>query len=204
MWLRTVALQYLTELHSNTASAKLVQHPKHVFILDSIPRKYKRESDAISGSSVFRIFDLLAELPSTFESKEWMLDKLSKGNVDPTIALWIASNITTVSEQSSPTTSSKCTWAFNLTTVQQLFQSFCETDLWSIVEQYNGPGVIHFVRAGKNGAWSPEILADLHALTQKKKNIRFHTMLNVGHWIHTEDLLGLLALVETETKGDLK
>ena len=97
-----VAIQYLQELKKlnidNTTTNNthtLVQpiYPKHVWILDSIPHKYKRGLH-MSPSSVFTIFDILTHLPRTFESKEYIVHELTKHNIENSVIQWLCTNIT--------------------------------------------------------------------------------------------------------------
>jgi hypothetical protein len=67
------------------------------------------------------------------------------------------------------------------------------------------PATVHFIRAGRNPLWTErdmvhlkklELLASSAESKAKNKNrVRFHQMDHVGHWLHAEDLHGVLSLI---------
>ena len=68
---------------------------------------------------------------------------------------------------------------------------------------------IHFLRAGKNQIWTEDIINQFKTLEEKKsltnrntqkikRSIRLHTMPNVGHWLHAEDLNGMYDIILRE------
>ena len=73
--------------------------------------------------------------------------------------------------------------------------------MWPFLEDYNYENCkIHFIRAGKNKAWTGDIMDRMHSLCEKKKGkIFLHNMEHVGHWVHAEDLRGFIALVNKES-----
>lgn len=207
-----------------TSSSRTLFPPSHTWIIDSIPRKYK-EDDASSSSSstskdsVIHVFEVLNKLPLVFKSKEWMMNELINNHlIEKGVALWLATNIVpfnpeaptnTISDATSANSNnnniilnsneSYFTWGFHLETIEELFTHFRETDLWNGLENYNGASAIHFLRAGKNKAWTNEILDDFSRLQESKKMIKLHTMPDVGHWVHVEDLKGMLSLISRES-----
>ena len=50
---------------------------------------------------------------------------------------------------------------------------------------YNGRGKIHFLQAGRNQAWNNNIIIDQinQIKLNNNKNIKFHIMPDVGHWV---------------------
>ena len=130
-----VAIQYLQELKklnidntitsNNTHTTVQPIYPKHVWILDSIPHKYKRGLH-MSPSSVFTIFDILTHLPRTFESKEYIVNELTKHNIEASVIQWLCTNIirlpalptapTSVSHNTTSISTPKLTTASTMTT----------------------------------------------------------------------------------------
>jgi hypothetical protein len=86
-------------------------------------------------------------------------------------------------------------FSFDMAVINELFEDFCRVDMRAFLQDYQGDGKIHFIRAGKNPLWNEEVLADFDALTRKNSNIRLHTMSHVGHWLHAEDLDGTLSII---------
>ena len=98
----------------------------------------------------------------------------------------------------------KSGWGFNLNVINELFTDFCNENMWHFLENYEGDKKIHFIRAGKNKSWTPEVLFRFSEIMKKnelngRKNILLHTMPHVGHWIHAEDLNGMLKIITAES-----
>ena len=81
--------------------------------------------------------------------------------------------------------SSELTWSFDLDTVEGVFEAYKQTDFWSLLESSSSADVgnLHFVRAGRNPAWTPEVLAQFEQLGD---GVKMHTLEGVGHWVHIE------------------
>jgi pimeloyl-ACP methyl ester carboxylesterase len=168
--------------------------PAHTWVLDSIPFLYPRHLDIDQGeNSVFRVFESLEKLPTTFSSREWFVDELCK-EVPRPIALWLATNVNVMEDRKTFQV------GIDINVVKDLFASFCETNLEPYLKNYNGSGQIHFVRAGKNKLWETGGgLSLLQDIESKNDKIHVHTMPNVGHWLHTEDLNGLFKIMSKFT-----
>lgn len=190
-----VALQYLNDQCENGSRL-----PKHTWILDSIPRPYVKHDDTTpSNQSVFHVFDILNTLPKYFESREWAVERLVEAGLHRAIALWLATNIVSSPPEIVVDGKKKYCFGFDLNTIKELFDDFCEKDMWEFLRSYDGEEHIHFIRAGKNSMWTANILNDFSALTAKNKKIKLHTMEHVGHWLHTEDLNGMFQLISKES-----
>ena len=117
--------------------------PKHTWILDSIPLPYFPQHDLTPrNQSVFYVFDVIHKLPRIFESREWVVEEMVKEGLDRPIALWLATNVVPTSVDGI----TKYTWTFDLTTIRELFEDFCQTDLMDFLANYDGDGEIHFIR----------------------------------------------------------
>ena len=147
--------------------------------------------------SVFDVIEILKKLPAEFESRDWMINKICELGIEKSIALWLGTNIKILNNK-------KAGWAFNLSVIIELFHDFCNENMWEFLENYEGNQKIHFIRAGKNESWSPEVLNKFAMIIGKneimgRKNILLHTMPHVGHWIHAEDLNGMLEIIRNES-----
>lgn len=55
---------------------------------------------------------------------------------------------------------------------------------------------IEIVRAAKSDRWTPDIMARLkEAEAKKPDNVSFHVLENAGHWLHTDNPNGLIAIM---------
>jgi pimeloyl-ACP methyl ester carboxylesterase len=184
-----IALRYLEE--RNRLGLPL---PKHLWIIDSLPGLYDLNKDDVIVSKVFDL--LYNKLPQRFESKEWMLKRLLDFGIEKGISQWLVTNVIADGDE--------CTWNLNLPIIKSAFQDFCETDMWNFLEGYNGDCKIHFLRAGKNKAWTDVVLNKFseiikHHDSSYNSNIKLHTMSHVGHWVHSEDLPALVTLISKES-----
>ncbi|KAJ1439098.1 Alpha/Beta hydrolase protein [Ochromonadaceae sp. CCMP2298] len=177
-----VALSYLQQQQG-------LSTPQHVWILDSLPGPYDVQHDLKDPQSVIGILKHIRSLPREFESKLWVEQTLAAKGVAKPVIQWVSTNI--VQMQDSPT----LRYSFDIDTVLQLFDDFCALDMWSFLESYQGPTQIHFIRAGKNNAWTPQVLDRFGAITSSNSGIVLHTMPHVGHWLHAEDANGMLDII---------
>lgn len=179
-----VALQYLMELQARNAPAE--SYPTHTWIIDTIPRP-------VQLAAVDNVFKAISEMPREFESKEWMMEQLLSRGIDKPTASWLGTNIEPMDN------STKCHWAFDLETVTQLFEQFSVTDQWNFLRNFKGPGEIHFIRAGRNLNWTPELIQNFELLQSESARVRLHTMPQVGHWVHVDDLRGMYQLIVSQS-----
>ena len=141
--------------------------------------------------SVFNVLEVLKDMPKEFESREWIVNELGNRGIEKSVALWICTSV-------KPKLGGNYEWGFNLTMIEQLFNDFCDTDMWNFLENYDGNGTIHFIRAGRNPSWTNKVLERFKSL-ESNKNILLHEMPDVGHWIHAEDLNGMFKIITKES-----
>lgn len=189
-----VALTYLQKL---VASSVNTHRPAHTWILDSLPGPYDRGADAAQQQSVANIIGLLAALPATFASKDWMVKHLAAQGIPLSVALWLCMNVVPAPEGSA----APCRFSFDIATIVSLFADYCRLDLWPFLQTYDGSrGAVHFLRAGKNPAWTPEVLRRFDELTRRNPHVHLHTMPHVGHWLHADDLHGTLDMIDKHSQ----
>ena len=170
--------------------------PEHVWILDSMPGVYDRALDASHQQSVMGIINTIMEIPSEFESKAWVEQHLAGKNIPKSVIDWLSTNIVPVENADGSLKSPKAfKYSFDIATVKHLFDDFVDLSMWSFLEQYSGNCKIHFIRAGKNRAWTQETIDRFAQLSERNPNIQLHTMPHVGHWLHAEDVHGVLDII---------
>ncbi len=174
--------------------------PEHVWVLDSLPGTYDKEHDKAHRQSVVGIIETICALPAEFESKQWIENHLvAKGFIKPIID-WLSTNIIPVTLPDGTAMSPAAfRYSFDVNTVQELFDDFCHLEKWDFLENYSGSAKIHFIQAGKNPAWTPEVIAKFAELTATNPNIKHHIMPHVGHWLHAEDVNGLITMIATHS-----
>lgn len=190
-----VALKYLEILYNEKKNL-----PTNTWILDSLPGKYTFDDVKSDSQSVPKVIQCLDQITEPFESRKVVMDKLIQMGISPSIAQWLGTSVIDTPDGSK--------WVFRLPVIKEIFKDFCELDMWPFLESYsdniennngnNDIGVLHYVRAGRQKKWSPEILQKFEDLRiQSNSKIQLHTMPNVGHWMHSEDLPGLLKIIQS-------
>eukprot|EP01041_Mallomonas_annulata_P009043 gene9043-18725_t len=160
------------------------QLPNHSWVLDSLPGSYTIHDVKSNEQSVANVFQILSSLPATFPNREWATLELQRHGVSKSVAQWLSTNIILTDDGIYK-------WSFDLPVLKSLFYDFCETDFWPFLNEYKHPQRINFLRAGKNPAWTPEVLKKFDDLTTSHPSIQLHHMPHAGHWMHVDDLQGL-------------
>lgn len=108
-------------------------------------------------------------------------------------AQWLTTNLRLTS-----THAEEYGWKMDVSVIEQLFDSFLDSDLWPVVRNPAGDTgddvQIHFVRAERNTMWTPSVLAALDAL--EPVDVHHHLLENSGHWVHIDNLVGLLRIIQ--------
>jgi pimeloyl-ACP methyl ester carboxylesterase len=198
-----VALKYLEQLYENGSPL-----PLNTWILDSLPGKYSFQDVSSDSQSVPRVLEVLKDIPQPFESRQIVIQTLIKHGIAPAIAAWLGTSVIDNADDGNGS-SNGSRWAFDLPTLQDLFHDFCDLDLWEFLERYDGKppplahrdgapaGMIHYVRAGRQKKWIPDVLQKFEKLeVTSGGKIKLYTMPHVGHWLHAEDLPGLLKIIQ--------
>lgn len=199
-----VALEYLRQC-ADLALPK----PQVTWVLDCLPGPYNRDADQDDRQqSVSVVMHALLEAPVVFDSRSQAVDYLLSHGIGMAIANWLANGMkeeVSTGSFSHEFDGRKFRFGFDIYTVKHLFEDFCELDMWDLLESFDQQdGLINFVRAGKNKAWSPEILQRFDDLSSKNPNIQLFYMPHVGHWLHSEDMLGLLKIINENTPIEKK
>ena len=85
-------------------------------------------------------------------------------------------------------------WRFEVPAVRRMLADFGALDLWPALLAHRAPPQVHMVRGGRSDRWRAE---ELQRLAQAvAAGVVVDTVLErAGHWVHTDDPEGLLAIV---------
>lgn len=178
--------------------------PEHLWVLDALPGLYDGTVDSAQRQSVAGIIRLVSSLPAEFPSKDWMVQHLVAQAIPLPIALWLCMNVVPATVANGGAGGGQFRFSFDTATIESLFADYCAQDLWGFLEEYardrEGDRTacrIHFIRAGKNHAWTPEVLGRFDELTRggARSSVQLHAMPHVGHWLHSDDLHGTLRIM---------
>ncbi|XP_047334893.1 protein ABHD11 [Impatiens glandulifera] len=183
-----VALQF-AESCVNGDYGQSAQVPKQLWVLDSVPGKVNHED--VDGE-VEKVLQTLQGLPKDVPSRKWLVDHMIDLGFSKSLSHWIGSNLKKSGEQE--------TWAFNLEPAIQMFNSYRETDYWSLLEKVPKGTEINIVRAENSDRWLPDVLQrleslDSHVSDDNMGKVFVHVLPNSGHWVHVDNPKGLLEIV---------
>lgn len=182
-----VALEYLKQ-----AMAHGWHLPRHFWVLDSLPTTFNPKLAA--QQTVSRIIELVTTMDGSFTGKEQVTEILRKHHVTGPVIQWLLTNVVPAKEPG------KYTWNFDPPVIRELFADLCTRDYIDTLRELSDarlPTKVHLLRAGKNPAWLPDVMERVNGVLSE--NVLLHDMPHVGHWVHAEDLEGLLDIVLGET-----
>jgi len=192
-WGGRMAIQYA---HQNPTSIE------QVWLLDVVPGK--------ANESVEKVIETVTRLQQRYQEqqnnkaemtsssvsrKELMRQLTQEEGMDLPTATWLASSY------HGPTGD----FGFDLSVVRDILPEFATQDLEGMIidliqqqgqHTNNNKAIqVHVVRAGKNPGWDKDILNRFDTLQHDFPN-RFmvHLLPNAGHWVHVDDLKGLVSL----------
>jgi pimeloyl-ACP methyl ester carboxylesterase len=130
--------------------------------------------------------------------------------IDRGTAAWLATSYRPPANDGSASSS----FAFSVPIAQALLRNFAQQDFWEQLEGVlrNADGRsepsssssstllrVDLVMAGKNPLWSPEVTDRLYALQDRHPDaLKLHVLPKAGHWVHVDDLQGLLELMKKD------
>lgn len=158
-------------------------------MLDSVPGKVNHEN---GDGEVEKVLETLQNLPSSVPSRKWLVNHMMELGFSKSLSNWIGSNLKKSGEHE--------TWAFNLEGAVQMFNSYRETDYWSLLEHPPQGMEITIVRAENSDRWDPDVIQRLESLAAREGNgsegkVSVHVLPKAGHWVHVDNPKGLLDIV---------
>lgn len=189
------ALQYLHTLkfnkqlhvHSISSSPSILMPPKCTWILDSVPGK--------AHSSVSNVIQALTNINlATISSKQDLVKVLtSQHKIDKGIADWMTTNLQKRKDDIFE-------FMFDLNIVQGVLNDFPKQDFMQMMKDstFNvdvNEGKVYLVMAGKNSAWTSDIVNDLRYL-EENQDLQLISLPKAGHWVHVDDLDGLMSAMD--------
>jgi pimeloyl-ACP methyl ester carboxylesterase len=171
----------------NNSTYYYYYHPSRQFwMLDTVPGEM--------NESVERVLIALHAIDLTnFTHRSQVSQSLQQDHhLDVSLAQWLASSI-------QQTSSNGLSWGFDLNVIDAFVPEFDSQDFWGKLEflilSEQSDCVFHLVRGGKNPGWSRDIVSKLESLVEKScGRFHMHVLPNAGHWVHVDDLPGLLRL----------
>lgn len=184
-WGGRIALQYVHSLLRTTGSEEIPS----LWLLDTVPGQ--------AHDSVLQVLNAIERIDFTNKSRSDVAQDLVNYGLDTAIAQWLASTL----QQDKETKLLK--WGFDVSVVRDIMPEFQNQDFVGLLQEIlKEGGNVHLVKGGLNKAWeeSPRIESQLLELQDEFPwQFEQHTLENAGHWVHVDDLPGLLNIVKEKT-----
>lgn len=171
----------------------------------------------------------MQSVPLPIPSRQWLTEHLTHDHMlSPALSAWLASSLGPMGHDSQQPQQHAgqhghpggqqvqqhggLGWTFDPHGAQDLYKSYCNTNLWPVCERPPHGAEVHLVRAMKSDRWYPEMLdalgrtaeahaghvARMQADGQHSKHVgRFvkHELPDAGHWLHVDNPSGLMQLM---------
>jgi pimeloyl-ACP methyl ester carboxylesterase len=171
-----MALQYAAAATQQQQQTAL----KRVWLLDTVPGQ--------AHTSVEQVIDAVDQLqrqqPPPSDRKALVQTLTNEFGLDIAIAQWWGSSF------------HNGDFGFDLSVVQDILPEFATQDFYGLLEELLENDVrVDLVRGGKNKGWTIDTLAKLESLAkQHPEKFGLHVLPKAGHWVHVDDLTGLVDL----------
>jgi len=155
---------------------------RSAWILDAAPGP--RDVGAGGRGEIDVVIQAIEALELPIAGRRELVEALRSRGLSEPIAKWMTTNLRPVEGGFA--------WRFDLAACREMLGHFARADLWPVIEREHGLD-LHVVRAGRGARFSDDDVRRL-AADEEDGCVRAHVMPDAGHWLHTEDPEGLLAL----------
>lgn len=162
-----------------------------IWVLDSTPEAFR------SATSPLDVLNAMRRVPMPQPSRTAVVQALKAQGQPEDIAQWLSTNVEVSAKKLNGEDSgdSGYRWRFDFDGLEALMMDFYQTDLWEVVENPPFGAQLHLVKAERSDVLSAAgearaLEASLHGQTY------LHILPNSGHWLHVDNPLGLLSVME--------
>lgn len=150
-------------------AARRTTQALQVWVIDSTP-----DTRPPSGSA-WEMLDVIASLPTSFESRDQVVEALTKAGYASGVGRWMSSNLRREGD--------RFVWQLDFQAMERLMRSFFETDLWSAIEAPPPGHTVHFLKASESTVLSPDAVTRIDRAAPSQVFLHHRPG---GHWIHAE------------------
>lgn len=155
--------------------------------------------DASANESVEQVIDTVDQVVTNIQNSSSTIDRkqiveeLIKAGLDRGIAMWLASSF------------DGSDFGFDLSVVHGILPEFATQDFYGLLDEILMRDIkVDLVRGGKNQEWNTgsdgmSTLRELEEIRlQYPEKFATHVLPKAGHWIHVDDMKGLVQLFATK------
>jgi pimeloyl-ACP methyl ester carboxylesterase len=178
-------------------AAKPLARPVRVWVLDATPGKVRSGGDGEDHPG--ELIATLRQMPSLLPSRRALIEALSHKGFSAGVAQWMTTNLkATTGEGHGGSPGFK--WVFDLEGIADMYKSYEDTNLWSLVDDVPEGVHINFLRAERSlHRWAHEDVQRIHIAEQiascEGAGVQMHVLEDAGHWVHTDNPDGLFRLL---------
>lgn len=152
---------------------------RQVWVLDATPERVPAE---LAATTTEQMLAPVTGLPLPQPSRQAAVEALQAAGVEATTAQWLSLAL-------RPDEHGGWVWRYHVPGLRALLRDYFDHAFWDLLAAPPPGLTIEIVRALREPRWTPAILAQLNALP-----VQVHT-LDAGHWLHVDDLDGLVRLL---------
>ena len=146
---------------------------------------------------------MLEGMPWPLPSRERFFELVAEHGLSRPIAEWLAMQVRRVppgSSSSGPTSGDAVELRLELGAIRAMLEDYFSRDLWPVLEVTAVPTLV--VIGGRSPIVQASDRERLAELARRNASVGVQVLENAGHWLHVDDLDGLVAGLATHLAGD--
>jgi pimeloyl-ACP methyl ester carboxylesterase len=156
---------------------------EHIVVIDSAPGS---RDPSKGNDSVFAMIGSIESLPATFTSRTELIKAFVATGQSMALAQWLAASVEKDGDH--------LRFKFDLKEIRSLLLDYFARDLWPVVEHPPGTSRIHLVIGDRSSSYSPSDRERAERIAASNERVTVD-ILPAGHWVHVDDLDGLLRIM---------
>jgi pimeloyl-ACP methyl ester carboxylesterase len=144
-----------------------------------------------------RVVAAIRAVPLPVPSRKALVEQLRAAGLSEPVAQWMTTNLEPTSSPDGAAGDGGLRWKFQLDAIPAMLADFGALDLWPALRAHAATGELPdvvFVRGGRSDRWSADETERLRTAVADGVVVD-HVLPFAGHWVHTDDPAGLLAIV---------
>lgn len=163
---------------------------RSVWSLDCFPGQLAY--DLHGTNSTLQQLEQLVQSDGSVGTRDHAKAQMEQLGLSQRLREWVASNLVPMDSQQPKTIDVPLTYSFDIFAARQMFESYCNTDVWDVLEGKHSSGAagelqgLHFLRAERTiQRWREDDNIRLRKIESSKSHraAHIHTLQNAGHWV---------------------